>query len=521
MLCKEGGEKKNNTPPKKIDDAPYFPSHTTMSLLDGLMQSMDEGREQRRLAREQAQLETSTKDESVSVEAALSQWHAMRRSEFGMTVIDYAHMCTRQHCIQSASIQVIEPSLRLYGCLNSGVYHVCNRDIACTVRYTSQDGGVFCMFSMYFIETWVDGTRYGEVMPVKDFYTAATSRPSDSVQQERAESPWNEMLCGDAPPVEEGKRMEFAMRVIEPERDMETVAEATNVEVRAIVGDCGAEGEIADGGEEVPRIGLNTPSLFLLQRQSSGVGGVSRALAPTEYLTRYTSRDIARIIETLFDVKYRRELAQRFHAAAETTALDDLCRYYRLCAETYARPNAHVRDSICYVARAHEPFITQPGRLDADLLARFKAFVYELWRVMLATPHFTRFPNKFRLINHVVGALYMLREPFSLAAADGTVFEEILPRDDFLFEHLPAQSQLRDWNVQTSVFSASRVLAVKGVVRGRIDFGKTGVSSGRNVIKEALLSIETDDERWYVVDRLRTAYEHGTYEDDSIIYFTT
>ena len=468
-------------------------------------------------------MEAVAKEEPVSVEAALRQWHAMRCSEYGMTVIDYAHMCTRKHCIETESIQMIEPSLHLYGCLNSGVYHICNKDTGCTVRYTSHDGGVSCMFSMYFIETWVDISKFGMVMPVKDFYTAPTSRP-DSVQQEggeRAASPLNEMLCGDAPPVEEGKRVEFAMRVIEPERDMATVAEATNVEVRAIVGDCGAEAEISGGGEDVPRIGLDTSSLYLMQQQHTDVGGVSRTLAPTEYLTRYTSRDIAKIIETLFDVKYRRDLAHRFHSASETTALDDLCRYYRLCAETHARPNVHVRDSICHVARADEPTITQPGRLDGVHLARFKAFVYELWRVMLATPHFTRFPNKFRLINHVVGALYMLREPFSLAAADGTVLQEILPRDEFLFKHLPAQSQLRDWNVKTTVFSSSRVLAVKGVVRGRIDFGKTGVSSGRNVIKEALLSIETDDERWYVVDRLRTAYKQGTYEDDSAVFLTT
>ena len=511
---------RNKTRKKKMRTG--LPTHTLMSLLDGLMRSMDEGREQLRLVQQQRVQPTS--EEPVTVEAALRQWHAMRRSEYGMTVIDYAHMCTRQHCILSESIQVIEPSLRLYGCLNSGVYHLCNQDTGCSVCYTSRDGGIFCMFSMYFIETWIDASKFGMVMPVKDFYIGPTSRP-DNVPQESgvsSSSSWSEVLCGDAPPEEDGKRVEFAMRVVEPERDMETVAEATNVEVRAIIGDCGAEGEGGEGeGKELPRIAFNAPSLHLMQRQSTDVGGVSRLLAPTEYLTRYTSRDIAKIIETLFNVNYRRQLAQQFHGAAETTALDDLCRYYRLCAETHARPNAHVRDSICHVARSEEPVITQPGRLAAERLAQFKAFVYELWRVMLATPHFTRFPNKFRLINHVVGALYMLREPFSLAAADGTVFEEILPRDEFLFEHLPAQSQLRDWNVRTSVFSSSRVLAVKGVVRGRIDFGKTGVSSGRNVIKEALLSIETDDERWYVVDRLRTAYERGTYEDDSIVYYTT
>ncbi len=498
-------------------------SHITMSLLDGLMNSMAEGRERLRMAQQHQQADDGPPPSNVG--DALRLWHAMRRSEYGMTLIDYAHMCTRHHCIVSGSIQTIEPSLRLYGCLNSGVYHVCDRDTSCSVRYTSQDGGVFCMFSMYFIETYVDGTRFGEVMPVKDYYTGPTSRPDDERHTNggTVSSTWSDVLCGEAPPENEGKRVEFAMRVVEPERDMETVAEATNVAVRAIIGDCGAEGEEEGEEEEALLLTSNAAPLSLMQQQS--LERVKEGILPppphTEYLTRYTSMDIGRIIKTLFDVRYRRELAQTFHCAAETTALDDLCRYYRSCAETYVRPNVHVRDSICYVSRSDEPSITQPGLLSAEHHARFKAFVYELWRIMLSTPHFTRFPNKFRLINHVVGTLYMLREPFSLAASDGSVFEEIVPRDEFLFEHLPAQSQLRNWNVHTTVYSSSRVLAVKGVVRGRIDFGKTGVSSGRNVIKEALLSLETDAERWYVVDRLRAAYEQGTHEDDSYVHYTT
>jgi hypothetical protein len=517
-----------------------------MSLLEELLESIAVGVAQRRDAGCHSPALSQPSPPEVTHEEALRNWHALRRSEYGMDTIDYKHVCTRGDCVQTASIECISHGLHLYGCINSGVHHICNLDAECKVRYTSPDGGIFCTFSRKFIETYVDQTQWGRSMVVNDYYDGATASRNDALtlaSDAQAPHVWHEHVYGVeyGNEAKSGKRRRFSMRVVEPGRDMTKVAEATDVSVRAITGDCGAEGD-SDTPAPPPRLGSSAPASEGLpppplsppppQRQSQQRAIVSnttpaqsvwmplRGRVLREHFTRYTHNDIGKVISLLFDVSYRRDAETKLRETAETAALDEMCRYYRQCAEAQTLPNTHVRDSIYRRHMREKPSVTQPGKLDEDRLTRLKAFVYELWRVMLATPYFKRSPNKFRLVNHVLGALYMLREPFTLARDDGVVFEEILPRDDFLNEHLPAQNLLKDWRARAPVYSMSRVLAVKGVVNGRLEFSKTGVSSGRNTIKDALMSIETDDERWYVVERLRRAYEHGTFEPDDVIYFT-
>jgi hypothetical protein len=481
----------------------------------------------------------------ITLEGVLCDWHALRRSEYGMDTIDYRHVCTRNDCVHTESIECISPELRLYGCIRSGIHHICNLNSDCKVIYTTADGGVFCTFSRKFIETYVDQSLYGRAMVVNDYYDGPATTRDDALTVASSEKPaqaWQEDIFG-VERGDEGKagaRRRFSMRVVEPGRDMVIVAEATDVSVRTIAGDCGAEDD--SDSPAPPRLGSNAPADEYLPPQPQqplqprSSKSTSRAIVTDtttaqsvfmplrgrvlrEHLTRYTYGDIGKIAALLFDVRHRTEVETMLRETAETAALDEMCRYYRQCAEAQELPNAHVRDAIYRRHMQESPSVTQPGALDEGRLARLKAFVYELWRVMLATPYFKRAPNKFRLVNHVLGALYMLREPFALARDDGVVFAEILPRDDFLHAHLPAQNLLKNWKARAPVYSMSRVLAVKGVVNGRMEFNKTGVSSGRNAIKDALMSIGTDAERWYVVERLRTAYEHGTFEADDFVYF--
>lgn len=499
-----------------------------------------------------------------------------------MMTIDEGHLCTTVGCIDTDSIQCIAVGLKLYGCINSGNHHVCNLDRTCRQRYTSADGGVFCIFSRHFIETYVDSTRYGMCMRQTNIHLDLEDVPQNEElaravrkrrrQEHRLErraassvstaadgsKTWSDVIAetGEERSQPSVKRMRFLMELPEPPRDMTAVAEATEVRTRAVAGDCGGtdshvDGFVAiDGTDEVDT--ASAPRVRLLADRQATAITTAKSSAPTpvvrqtsssralvvrvetfaermenlrirrplrEYFMRYTRTDICSIIASLFDANYRDALHKIQAAAAEEVSLDTLSRYYVACVNAGVRPNAHERDALYDMCVRRVPQVTT-ATLDAGRSARYVAFIYELWRVAIETPYFRAERNRFRLASHTLGALYMLREPFTLAAPDGTVAATVMTEPDaFLVAHLPPQSLLRDWSVRVTTHSASRVVAVKGVARGQIEFSKTCISSGRNAIKAALLSIETEDERALVAARLRNAYVTGTFEDDSAIYW--
>ncbi len=528
----------------------------------------------RRSARSLRQAHERESSPAITCESALEQWHAHRRSEYGMATLDERHLCTSGMCMDTHSIQCIDKGLKLYGCVISGIHHVCECDVNCHQRYTSEDGGIFCLFSRVFIEPFIDHTRHwGQAMIAKDDHLSAVlpttkhevrtyrrnkarERREDEVKRLETSLALSDVIAAvDADKEPAAKRMRFLMEIPGPKRDMVTVDEATSVQVRTIAGDCGTDAHIdgyiaVDGEEEVDTIEMprqvllansahqeeaKTPTPAPLSTSKSIVAdSKSRALStnegalekwrfrlpPSEYFCCYTRPDIEKIIVSLFDMQHRKKLHKRQEVTMEAEALDEILRYYRACSMSETRPGVHERDSLYTACTRRVPQVTI-AVLDDERRDRYTAFVYELWRVAIETPYFRESRNRFRLVSHTLGALYMLREPFSLASSDGTVVATVMDTpDEFLSENLPAQGLLRDWDVRVAAYSASRVVAIKGVSRGRVEFSKTCISNGRNAIKTALLSIETDAERTEVADRLRMAYEEGSYFDDSSIYFT-
>lgn len=497
---------------------------------------------------------------SATVEQVLEAWHATRRDECGITTIDDGHACTVAGCIHTDSIQCISDDLRLYGCITSGLHHVCHTDRGCYQRYTTADGGIFCIFSRRFIETYIDTTRYGQKMretemhlraPVSYVVTEARAERKcrrDTVRAERRaarEAAGPAGVAAGAP-----TRMRFGMSIPEKQRDMLTVAEAKVASARALAGDCGGDdsrvdGFIAiDGTDEVDNTVVATRARPMLTDGSSPsvapapwstavtTAHGSRALVlrdvgararmrrpPKEYFSRYTRADIGHIAGALFDKKHRTTLHKRRTVMAAEAALSAISRYYVACADAHVRPCAQERDALYETAVQRVPQVTAVD-LDGTRRTRYVAFLYELWRVVIATPYFRAKRNAFRLASHTLGALYMLREPFAIASPDGTVAATVVEEPDaFLVEHLPPPALLRRWDARVTVHSASRVVAIKGAAGGHIEFSMTCISNGRNAIKAALLSIETDAERVAVAARLRTAYETGAFENDSEIYY--
>lgn len=514
---------------------------------------------------------TAPAPKPLNVEDALHAWHATRRSEYGMDTIDAGHECTWALCLASGSIVCIDSKLMLYGCVNSGIHHVCERDKGCTSRYTSDDGGAFCLYSKEYLETHINETMFDTWSRCRD-YTSTRALRADALAEITAkarsqiegsssslpppEISWRDALTNssaDAIDGSGGGAMRYRMRLPEKERDMVLVDEAMDVSVRAITGDCGGTDARADGyldingTEEVdqaqslefyhhqaPRRRLEPlpPEQDPLPLRRS-VKGSSSALSvpllpmdrpyqpPPEYLSRTTRRDIQAIIHALFDVRYRRRVRASQLVLARTAEADAVRRYYEACWAEGVRPSVHVRDALLSAVVEDAPQLLTDVGLDKEQDRAYTNFVYELWRIAIHTTYFREARTKFRLLSHTLGALYMLRHPFVLAAPDGTVVASASDIGDaFLIHNLPPQGMLRDWDVPIHTQSPARIIAVTGVTRGRVTFSKTCISAGSNVIKAALLSLENDDVRGYVAGRLRDALECGIYEDDSYIFMT-
>lgn len=506
--------------------------------------------------------DASTAAVVASPGVVLERWHAIRREEYGMKAIDDGHMCTVTGCVDTGSIQCVDADLALYGCINSGRHHVCNVDRDCTQLYTTADGGVFCIFSRRFVETYVDTTRWGERMSEREIYMGAAD-PHDATQAKDGRKRRRDMIRSERRAArgavgvngEDGAptRLRFGMAIQETQRDMTAVSEAIGVSARVLTGDCGGEDSRADGfiaingTDEVDDTTAAMRARALLTDAATaasaslqfsafapdraGKAYSSRAIvqaggcqtrlwrAPREYFARYTRTDIDRIVGAVFDTAHRAKLHRRQADATRVVAYDAISRYYAACRGICVRPSAQECDVLYAEAVARVPQI-EPVELGGERRVRYVAFLYELWRIAIATPYFRLKRNSFKLVSHTLGALYMMREPFTIASPDGTVAATVLEEPDaFLTENLPPPVLLRDWKARVAVYSASRIVAVKGTAGGCVEFSMTCVSNGRNAIKAALLSIETDAERKAVAERLRLAYDEGTFEDDREIYF--
>lgn len=67
-------------------------------------------------------------------------------------------------CARSGSIEAIARSLELYGCINSGLHHVCRNSVisGCDQYFVTQAGDLVCVFSRRSIGRTRDATLFGE-----------------------------------------------------------------------------------------------------------------------------------------------------------------------------------------------------------------------------------------------------------------------------------------------------------------------------------------------------------------------
>jgi hypothetical protein len=238
------------------------------------------------------------------------------------------------------------------------------------------------------------------------------------------------------------------------------------------------------------------------------------------YIHDYTRADIETIIGVLFDPASRAQLAADLRRETDVVTADALTRYYSHCAAASVRPCAMARHQL-YVLHTDRMLRLTAGAealMLPQMLRRYSAFVYELWRIAVESPTFAKNYHQLRLVQHTVSALYMLCGRFAVASADGVDAAVIVDTDAFLDAHLPAEKLLRRWNAQVHrpLQSLPRVLSTTVTRAGYIEFNMTGISFGRKMIKLALQEAAADPVyRAEITERLRAAYTSGRVANET------
>jgi hypothetical protein len=507
----------------------------------------------------------------------LHDWHTHRRLNMGLETIDDGHSCGLS-CALSGALVAISHEHNLYGCVNSGIHHVCSLDEGCELLKTTMDGGVWCLFSNRFVETFVDQTRFGKAMEAKELNstTDLPKQPHDApserlrrkkkreeIREERLKAARVEQTTAvghtEDPSFSRPDRVRFGLRVKESEKDIGVVPQDEPVVMHPVMGTgkrTRADGDDDDDdddddADETPLLICDSRSTSARNSKSGtlvtetkrkrarlrgGAGGwrgkeklrqavlpvaqirQPRALVeterslflhsvpPKEFYHDHTESDIRKIVEALFDVPLRQEIHREQAEARQKVAAAAIQQYRAACYAEGARPCVHQSDALVRMTAENIPQVSVVRVEGADV-QEFAQFVCTMWRLILATPYFESKPNTFRLLNHTLGCLYMMQLPLILAASDGSGYNETVTDhgNKFLAEHLPPPQLLYNWNPHIVLHSAPRIIAVKGNPGHRIAYNMSLISTGRNTIKTALLSLETQEERVVAKNMLKKA----------------
>ena len=499
----------------------------------------------------------------------LHAWHTHRYYNMGLATIDDGHKCT-MNCVLSGALVVISEEQSIYGCVNSGAHHVCALDNNCELLKTSMDGGIWCLFSNRFVETFVNQTRFGTPLEPKEInirenipdepYDAPDERMKRkqkraAIREERAKAA---RMGGDLSFVEPETftrplRVRFGLQQVkESAEDVGTIPQDEPVVMHAIMG-TGERTHQRSGGEESLLI-CDSRSAVALKSKSGTVvteakktrvrlkggaggwrgkeklrqptlpltrgGGTRKVLdlvetkrslflysvPPKEFYNDHTESDIRKIVAALFEPALRQEIHKEQEQTRTLAAAAAIQQYRAACYSEGARPCAHQSDVLVRMTSSNIPQVSTVHVNGAEI-QEYAHFVSTMWRLILATRHFENKPNTFRLLNHTLGCLYMMQLPLVLAASDGSGIDETVTEtsDKFLMEHLPPPQLLYNWNPYIVLLSAPRIIAVKGNPGNRVAYNMSLISTGRNTIKTALLSLDTQQERSIAAKMLREA----------------
>lgn len=395
----------------------------------------------------------------INIQKLLERWMKYRREINGFTDIISTHVCEFNLCVKTKRIQLINLAESLYGCIYSGIYHICKENrSSCNNLTNNEDGIIICTFSGVEIEKKIEENRYGR--PKKDYHIfdegSSPSKAEIEIENQMRESMEKESIMSDI----------NQENIPKPSSLINSKLNKTSLFI---------EEEFKEI-ESSPALSRRNNSNNKTQRQcffDSNLQNIRRDISSVIYDLLYNENERKRIDN--YNVKQMKEHAK-----------NSIRKYYKRHKQSRSHPFRNDLENL-YDCSLTKKMRLQPLKYDRRRLDYYVQLICNLWRLIIKTPYFLENHSKFHLKQHTIGIMYMLQMPF-IVADENEKNCTIIPQDEFLNTHLPHQNDLKIWH------SCNPKKWI---------FNKKDVTTGRNNFKNSFNSIVTKEEKLRFLNEIK------------------
>ncbi len=404
----------------------------------------------------------------------IQKWLDYRVRELGLSpIVDPHHRCQ----IRACKFDTIDIKQNIYGCLTSGVTHVCEpQKRRCEHTFISNSWDYTCIFSGATNERYIEESLFGKdshQMKGKmiDFEHDMTDitidhafddyGEDDEVSSESNEQ-WLQRLLNNtetpkavAIPVKHSKPRQLTSEIkVNSSEDlsMENVQEFFN-EVRVNL-------EIINGSYS-QRLGIR----------------MSRQLEQRRIGLRTLSTRVDTVItDLLFNIKERTRINKELDTTSRKHAIDAVKKYYKNCLQQNIRPFLQTADDIFDHNRKEtaRSLLISPKLVSESHKFILKQIILKLWFVVFNVDPISRQQKRLFIKDHAIAVLHAMRTGLSLdIEQDKHVLLEVDVEVERLFPH------------------ASLLDSIESVGTEQWSYEKNDITTGRKNLINALQTLAT------------------------------
>lgn len=371
-------------------------------------------------------------------EKQIRNWLKFRNEVYGRSNIDKDHACTYR-CALSDSIHLIDAALNLYGCIESGKYHFCEpENLNCPHTMLNKDGTFTCIFSGIDMGVLIDDNMYKKADTGTDHHN-------------------NE--CHEF----EELKME---RLLKKKSDL-SLSLNDNI--------------------SIPDVDEEEGEYSIYNWVDSSATKRKQKKQQRKSLTKINDSNLRKDIESIiYDLIYnsseRIRIDKKRVREMKKSAINTIHKYYKKCKRNKSRPIRHYIEKI-YDNQMNKKRRMRPLKLDRTRLLYYSNVIINLWKIIINTDYCAKNKSKFHIKQHTIGTLYLLQTPLFINGEDELSDQDqdqnqnqnlIMPRDEFLYNQLPHENNLKEW---------------QSCHTKHWNYSKGDVTKGRNNFKLALNSI--------------------------------
>jgi hypothetical protein len=432
----------------RIDDTP--PEHET-----GIHGVVIQKRE--KLSDELMKLINGRQDlETRSNEELINSWIEMRKKVFGKYSVDSGHYCTFSECVKNDKIQTISEERRIYGCIESGIYHICKADIvSCRFKTLNHDGTYTCNLSGIGVGVLIEDHLYGkpdtgkeELSPIHEFTTEQKSISKFMIRNgiEDIENDGNRDNEGDS--------------AYSSDSDNEF-----NIKIKFGIND------------KKPRSNKNEEFI----RTKTTRRNKRRFCFDNGDTSKISSEAEVIICDLLYNKSERSRIDSIRVNEMTSLAEETIRKVYKSFRKGKVRSMIYIDDIYDNAMNSKRRLL--PIDYDRERVIYYVSIIVLFWNIIMRSPYCKKNSSKFHIRNHILGVLYMIQFKFTMEINGKE--EVIMQQDKYLYNALPSTSDLVEINSQKGKYT------------------KNDLTKGINNIKKSISSISCELEKTRIMTSIR------------------